>query len=187
MRTLKPFGSDAVATNLERRYSPDQPRDEKGRFGEGSGDKEGGTKDDKVTVYHGTSIEAATKILNEGLKPSGGVNKVVYASEHKKVAIEFAKEIPLGETSNPDDRLVGIVVISDAAKAGLSQAYSSHYTSEPGAVVPAEYISRVEVYSVGALKNQGLKASPVKVLKRSAQPKEPIEVYAAVVFDENEG
>jgi hypothetical protein len=99
MRTLKPFGSDAVATNLERRYSPDQPRDEKGRFGEGSGDKEGGTKDDKVTVYHGTSIEAATKILNEGLKPSGGVNKVVYASEHKKVAIEFAKEIPLGETS----------------------------------------------------------------------------------------
>jgi hypothetical protein len=53
--------------------------------------------------------------------------------------------------------------------------------------VPAEYISRVEVYSVGALKNQGLKASPVKVLKRSAQPKEPIEVYAAVVFDENEG
>jgi hypothetical protein len=177
----KPFGSDAVATHLEQRYSPDQPRDEKGRFGEGSGDKEGGTKDDKVTVYHGTSTEAAQKILNEGLKPGSSLG-YVYAAADKGTAIRYALA---AATSMNEDAEVGLVTISDARGAGLDDSYSSAFVSNKGEGVPASFISRVEIYKASDLQANKEKAEPVKVLSRSAKSKEPTEVYAAVVFDEN--
>lgn len=47
----------------ELRYSPDQPRDKDGKFGEGSGEK--------LQAYHGTSQANALKIWKQGM-PAGG-------------------------------------------------------------------------------------------------------------------
>jgi hypothetical protein len=53
--------------------------------------------------------------------------------------------------------------------------------------VPASAISHIEIYRAGDLRDKADKAEPVKLLRRSSEPGDkPVEVYAAVVFDESE-
>jgi hypothetical protein len=74
----KPFGSDALSTNLERRYSPDQPRDEKGRFGEGTGEAKGENKE---------FTEHEKKAIDQQLRDPGFVNETL-RGEHELTSVQ---------------------------------------------------------------------------------------------------
>jgi hypothetical protein len=71
--------ADALQKRMHQKYSPDQPRDDHGRFGTGGGSSAGGgsgTGDNlldvsrPVVLYHGTVDILLDKILKEGIKIS---------------------------------------------------------------------------------------------------------------------
>lgn len=137
----------AEATTVLR-YAPDQPRDDHGKFGE---------------VFHGTTKEAADKILKNGLKTSQTIRgKGAFATDSKRMALEYAvqrTEEHAQEKGWSNEQLakstVSLVVLDgkafDKVKADPLNAGAKWDIFKSGKAVPAEAVKRVEHYTFGAI------------------------------------
>lgn len=132
------------------------------------------------TIYHGTAIDAAQKILKEGIKRSGSLQQhipVVYATKVKQVALSFAYAAakglnrPItGDSEFRDDKEIALVVLKPGVE-NLPHLEDQIYAFPKGVKevdfkedIPAKYIDRVEIYSVAGMKEDIDNVKPVRVL-----------------------
>lgn len=159
-----------------------------------------GRKSSGDAIYHGTAVDAAQKILKEGIKRSGPLQQpipVVYATKDKRVALSFAYAAgvglnrPIDKDSNfRDDKEVALIVLKPEVT-DLPHIEDQLYAFPKGVKeidfakdIPPKYIDRVEIYSVDGLKKDIENVKPIQVLH--AGKSQAGETYLVVLADGHE-
>lgn len=161
----------------ELRYSPDQPRDDHGRFGEGSGE-----------TYHGTSEANVNSILEKGLTAEESWNGAsVYSTDDKDYALSYAaastRSYALGEkieaSKIPD--LPMAVLVLDASKAGpLKNVAGTYKVFASKQDVPASAIKRIELYKLSEIDKKPGERVPFKVIEQTSKRADADELLLIV-------
>jgi hypothetical protein len=110
-------------------------------------------------IYHGTSLEAAKKILQDGIMKSSigqaGI-PVVYATKNKSTALSFAYGAAEYYGSSKGATEAALVVLKPEAEKELPHLKETQMGAFPKGIkeidfktdIPPKYIDRVEVYSI---------------------------------------